>query len=163
LRRCSTSCSSRLKQYGGDDGLPSPRRSDFGLFDAGHATTLYYTALACCSSALAARDGGSCRRASAWCCAGCRVNERRMKALGFDAALQAGGLHAVGRAVRPRRLLLGNLTGFAAPAYMAWTLSGELIVMVDAGRHGHGLRAARRRAALLLIWRSSWPALTSTG
>jgi branched-chain amino acid transport system permease protein len=33
-------------------------------------------------------------------------------------------------------LLYANLTGYASPAYMAWTLSGELIVMVVLGGMG---------------------------
>jgi branched-chain amino acid transport system permease protein len=68
---------------------------------------------------------------------GCRVNERRMKAMGFSTLrykLSAYTLSSVLCGIAG--LLYGNLTGFAAPAYLAWTLSGELIVMVVLGGMG---------------------------
>lgn len=125
-----------LRQYGGDDGLSIATRSDFGLFTLGSPITLYYTALLLVLAALLAthrlvhaRFGMVLR--------GCQVNERRMKALGFSTLrykLSAYTLSSVLCGLAG--LLYGNLTGFAAPAYMAWTLSGELIVIVVLGGMG---------------------------
>lgn len=72
---------------------------------------------------------------------GCRENEARLAALGFDAypyrlvayAL-AGGTAGVAGA------LLANQTEFVSPAFMTWQRSGEFIVMVVLGGLGslHG-------------------------
>ncbi|MES2399301.1 MAG: branched-chain amino acid ABC transporter permease [Pseudomonadota bacterium] len=125
-----------LKQYGGDDGLSISARSDFGVFTLGSPITLYYVALGLVLVALFftrrlidARFGMVLR--------GCRINERRMKAMGFPSLrykLSAYVLSSVVCGVAG--LLYANLTGFASPAYMAWTVSGEMIVMVVLGGMG---------------------------
>ncbi len=125
-----------LKQYGGDDGLSIVVRSDFGFFSLGSPVTLYYVALALVLAALfgmqrlvGARFGMVLR--------GCRINERRMKAMGFMTLrykLTAYVLASILSGLAG--LLYANLTGFASPAYMAWTVSGELIVMVVLGGMG---------------------------
>lgn len=125
-----------LKQYGGDDGLSISARSDFGLFTLASPITLYYVALVLVLVALFftrrlidARFGMVLR--------GCRINERRMKAMGFPSLrykLSAYVLSSVLCGVAG--LLYANLTGFASPAYMAWTLSGEMIVIVVLGGMG---------------------------
>ena len=125
-----------LKQYGGDDGLSISARSDFGAFTFASPVTLYYTALLLVLAAIVvmqrlvgARFGMVLR--------GCRINERRMKALGFPALrykLSAYVLSCVLCGVAG--LLYANLTGFASPAYLAWTVSGELIVIVVLGGMG---------------------------
>jgi len=125
-----------LKHYGGDDGLSIPARSDFGLFTLASPVTLYYVALGLVLVALFftrhlidARFGMVLR--------GCRINERRMKAMGFPSLrykLSAYVLSSVLCGVAG--LLYANLTGFASPAYMAWTLSGEMIVIVVLGGMG---------------------------
>ncbi len=122
-----------LKEYGGDDGMPLAARSDFGLFNLGHNTALYYTALAVLVAALLvfhrllhARFG--------WVLRGCKSNARRMAALGFATfryQLAAYVISALGCVLAG--MLLANLTRFVAPAYMAWTVSGELIVMCVLG------------------------------
>jgi branched-chain amino acid transport system permease protein len=103
-----------LKQYGGDDGLSIPARSEFGLF------------LALTRRLVVARFGMVLQ--------GCRINERRMNAMGFPTfryKLTAYVLSSMLCGLSG--LLYANLTGFASPAYLAWTLSGELIVMVVLG------------------------------
>ena len=122
-----------LKEYGGDDGMPLAARSDFGLFNLGHNTALYYTALAVLVAALLvfhrllhARFG--------WVLRGCKSNARRMAALGFATfryQLAAYVISALGCVLAG--MLLANLTRFVAPAYMSWTVSGELIVMCVLG------------------------------
>ena len=125
-----------LKQYGGDEGLPIATRSNFHLFDLNNATVLYYTVFAALMLTLyglhrliSARFGMVLR--------GCKSNERRMLALGFStfryklAAYVLSALICVIAGV-----LLANLARFASPSYMAWSVSGELMVMVVLGGIG---------------------------
>ena len=122
-----------LRAYGGDDGLPIATRSDFGLFSLADNTTLYYVTFGVLALALllfhrllGARFGMVLR--------GCKSNERRMAALGFATfryKLAAYVISALGCVVAG--MLLANLTRYVAPAYMSWTVSGELIVMCVLG------------------------------
>jgi branched-chain amino acid transport system permease protein len=122
-----------LKQYGGDDGLSIPARSEFGLFSLGSPVALYYAALllvlltlACTHRLVDARFGMVLR--------GCRINERRMNAMGFATLRYKLTAYVIASMLCGLAgLLYANLTGFASPAYLAWTVSGELIVMVVLG------------------------------
>jgi branched-chain amino acid transport system permease protein len=125
-----------MKQYGGDDGLSIASRSQFGLFNLSSATTLYYVAFAFVVAVLAWFNR-LVKSPFGMVLSGCRMNERRMKALGFQTTrykLTAYVIACVLAGVAG--LLYANLTGYASPAYMAWTLSGELIVMVVLGGMG---------------------------
>ena len=125
-----------LKQYGGDDGLSIAVCSDFGLFTLASPTTLYYAALLLVLLTLLATHRLATARFG-MVLRGCQTNERRMKSMGF-ATLRYKLLAYILASVLCglAGLLYGNLTGFASPAYMAWTLSGELIVMVVLGGMG---------------------------
>ena len=122
-----------LKQYGGDDGLPIAARSVLGLVDLNNNTTLYYAiftslvvVLWLLSRLLGARFGLALR--------GIKANERRLLALGyasFQYKLVAYVLSAMICGLAG--FWLANLTKFAAPSYMAWSASGELIVMCVLG------------------------------
>ncbi|WP_428422884.1 branched-chain amino acid ABC transporter permease [Methylibium sp.] len=125
-----------IKAYGGDDGLPIPLRSDFGLLDLSNNVVLYYLIYAILMVTLyglhrlvQARFGMLLR--------GTKSNPRRMAALGFPilryrlAAYVLSALICVVAGV-----LLANLTRFASPSYMQWSVSGELIVMVVLGGIG---------------------------
>ena len=125
-----------LKPYGGDDGLSLELRSDFTLFDLSSPTSLYYFSLVAvvsslyvCARTVDARFGMVLR--------GSRLNERRMQALGF-ATTRYKLLAYVWSSMLcgMSGLLYANLTGFTSPAYLAWTVSGELIVMVVLGGMG---------------------------
>ena len=125
-----------MKQYGGDDGLSIAARSQFSGLSLANPTTLYAVALMCVLAVLfwfnrlVDAPFGMVLR-------GCRMNERRMKALGFQTTrykLTAYVLSCVIAGVAG--LLYANLTGYASPAYFAWTVSGELIVMVVLGGMG---------------------------
>ena len=125
-----------LKQYGGDDGLSIATRSQFGALDLGSPTALYYSAFVLVLLALLLTHRMAHARFG-MVLQGCRVNERRMKAMGFYTTrykLLAYVLACVLCGLAG--LLYGNLTGFAAPAYLAWTVSGEIIVMVVLGGMG---------------------------
>jgi branched-chain amino acid transport system permease protein len=125
-----------LKEYGGDDGLTLAARSNFALFDISSNAGLYYLAFVCVLIALylswraVLSPFGLVLRGS-------KANTRRALALGhpvFRYQLVAYVLSALACAVAG--VLLANLTQFASPAYGAWTLSGELIVIVILGGLG---------------------------
>ena len=125
-----------LKDYGGDDGLTVAARSSFGLFDLSNNVTLYYVSLFAVLAALylswraVLSPFGLVLRGS-------KANARRATALGhpiFQYQLVAYIASAVVCAVAG--VLLANLTLFASPSYGAWTVSGELIVIVILGGLG---------------------------
>jgi len=125
-----------LRQYGGDDGLTLATRSQVPGLDLSHGPTLYYLTLAILLAALAV-----CRRLVAsrfgMTLQGAKHNARRMAAMGFPvfryrlaAFVIAGALCGIAG------ILQANLTQFVSPAYMGWSRSGELIVMVVLGGMG---------------------------
>ena len=130
-----------LKDYGGDDGLTVAARSTLGGLDGfglnlANNTTLYYVAFITVLVALylswraVLSPFGLVLRAT-------KSNARRATALGhpiFRYQLAAYVASAVVCAIAG--VLLANLTLFASPAYGAWTLSGELIVIVILGGLG---------------------------
>lgn len=125
-----------LKDFGGDDGLSIAERSTWPGLDLGHPATLYYVALVAVLIALylswraVLSPFGLVFRAS-------KANARRAIALGHPVARYqwvAYVLSAVTCGVAGA--LLANLTQFASPSYGAWTLSGELIVIVIIGGIG---------------------------
>ncbi len=140
-----------LKEYGGDDGLPVATRSDFGLFSLANNVVLYYAAYAVLLAVLFffwrlihARFGMVLR--------GCKVNERRMAALGFPTLRYKLAAYVLSALVCVLAgVLMANLTKFVAPSYMAWSVSGELIVMIVLGGMGTLIGPVVGATALLLL------------
>lgn len=139
-----------LKAYGGDEGMSLPQASDFGSL-LGGPTGMYYFLLlalaAVCWGTLRLRQScfGLVLRAT-------RINERRVKAVGtppLPYRLTAYVLSALVCALAG--FFLANLTGFVSPAYLAWTVSGELIAMVVLGGAGTVLGPLLGAVALLLV------------
>lgn len=139
-----------LKQYGGDEGLTIAELSGFGPLTA-NKTALYLSMMVALGLALAllrrvvASRFGLVLRAT-------RINERRVRAVG-TAPL---GYRLVGYVMSAELCavagyFLANLTAFASPAYMAWTVSGELIVMVLLGGTGTLVGPVVGAAAFLLL------------
>jgi branched-chain amino acid transport system permease protein len=122
-----------LRQYGGDDGLTIAARSDFGLFSLVSPAALYYSAFGVLMAALYlgwrlihSRFGMVLR--------GAKSNERRMLALGFPTLRYRLTAYVISALVCVvAGVLLANLTRYASPSYMQWTVSGELIVMIVLG------------------------------
>ena len=122
-----------LKQYGGDDGLTIDARSALGVIDLANNTTLYYTILGSLVGALwlfkRMLGGGF-----GFALKGIKSNERRMLALGFPTFRYKLIAYVVSAMVCSLAgYFLANLTKFASPSYMQWSVSGELIVMVVLG------------------------------
>jgi branched-chain amino acid transport system permease protein len=140
-----------LKEYGGDDGLPVASRSDFGLFSLADNVVLYYAAYVVLLVVLLlfwrlihARFGMVLR--------GCRINERRMAAMGFPTLRYKLSAYVISALVCVLAgMLMANLTKFVAPSYMAWSVSGELIVMIVLGGMGTLVGPVVGAAALLAL------------
>ncbi len=125
-----------LKQYGGDDGLPVAATSRFGSLDLGSTLPLYAAALVVLAlvtwwmARLRVAPFGMALR-------GARQNARRINAIGLEARrLQLVAFVISGAICGLSGMLLANLNAFASPSSLAWTVSGELIVMVVLGGIG---------------------------
>ena len=125
-----------LRQFGGDDGLPLNARSNFGFIDLSNNVVLYYVifgvlvvTLYAFHRLVNAKFGMALR--------GCKMNERRMIAIGFPTLRYKLTAYVISALVCVLAgVLLANLTRFVSPSYMQWTVSGELIVMVVLGGMG---------------------------
>jgi len=141
-----------LKTYGGDDGMTLPVQSQFGgLLDLGDATTFYYLVLGLLLALhyvihrlVHSRFGLVIR--------GARSNERRMRAVGFPtfryrlvAFVVAGSICGLAG------VLLVNFVKYVSPAFMHWTRSGEILVMVILGGMGSVVGPALGAFAFLLL------------
>ena len=138
-----------LKSYGGDDGLPVAGTSRFGALNLGSTPVLYGAALVVLAlvtwwmAKLRAAPFGMALR-------GARQNARRIDAIGLQARrLQLVAFVISGAVCGVSGLLLANLNAFASPSTLAWTVSGELIVMVVLG--GIGTVAGPVVGALVFI------------
>ena len=126
-----------LAQYGGDDGLTLPGHSTlFGTGVLANPVGLYYAAWGVLAAILLVL-GQVVRSRFGRVLRGCRDSADRMRALGYDplpfrllAYVMSGAITALAGA------LLAELTQFAAPAYMAWPRSGDLLVAVILGGAG---------------------------
>jgi branched-chain amino acid transport system permease protein len=125
-----------LKQYGGDDGLAVAATSRFGVLDLGSASTVYYAAwlvllavIAWLARVRVAPFGMALR--------GARQNARRVDAIGLQShRVQLAAFVLSGVLCALAGVLLANLNAFVSPSTVAWTVSGELIVMVVLGGIG---------------------------
>lgn len=125
-----------LKQYGGDDGMSIGLASNFFGLQLDSAQTIFYVAwglvvaLSYWLARLRNTPFGMTLR-------GGRQNARRVTSIGLalrQYQLTAYVLSAVLCGVAG--MLLANLNAYASPSSMAWTVSGELIVMVVLGGMG---------------------------
>lgn len=140
-----------LRDYGGDDGLRLNGRSQFGPLDLENSVALYYLAYGLLLAVLgffarlvSARFGMVLR--------GCRSNPRRMASLGFATFRYRLSAYVISALVCVLAgMLLANLARFISPSYMAWTVSGELIVMTVLGGLGTLIGPVVGAAGLLLL------------
>ncbi|WP_457325452.1 branched-chain amino acid ABC transporter permease [Roseateles sp. P5_E11] len=126
-----------LKQYGGDDGLAIATTSRFGAgIDLGASPVLYGTAwvllalLTLWVARLRLSPFGMALR-------GARQNARRVQAIGLaPRRVQLAAFVLSGAICGLAGMLLANMNAYASPSTMAWTVSGDLIVMVVLGGMG---------------------------
>ncbi|HMN82824.1 MAG TPA: ATP-binding cassette domain-containing protein [Burkholderiaceae bacterium] len=125
-----------LRTYGGDDGLRIARRALLPPFDLNEPLQLYAVTFAVLLVTLYgtwrlvhSRFGHALR--------GIRSNARRMRGSGWPVmSLELSAMVLAACVTAVAGFLLANLTAYASPAYGAWNVSGELIVMVVAGGMG---------------------------
>lgn len=125
-----------LKNYGGDDGLAIPNASRFGTFTLASAVNVYAVAFVVLIlvtwwlAKLRQSPFGMTLR-------GAQQNARRVAAIGLPAfPYQLTAYVISGMISGIAGLLLANLNAFASPSMLAWSVSGELIVMVVLGGMG---------------------------
>jgi branched-chain amino acid transport system permease protein len=141
-----------IEEYGGDDGMRLPSRSQFsGLVDLADGTSFYYLVLALLVLSMLvvhrlvhSRFGRVLQAA--------RSNEARTLAIGvapyryrLTAFVIAGAMCGLAGA------LLVNHTAYLTPEFMNWTRSGELMFMVILGGIATGSGPLLGAAALLLL------------
>lgn len=123
-----------LKPYGGDDGFAFRGHSSFGAaLDLGDAVTFYYLVWAVLAAVLyLVRRIVDSRFGMALYAA--RSNERRARSLGLPVYRYRLAAFVISGAIATvAGGLLANLTQFVSPAFMHWTRSGELLIMVIMG------------------------------
>jgi branched-chain amino acid transport system permease protein len=141
-----------IEEYGGDDGMRLPSRSQFpGLVDLADGTSFYYLVLVLLALSMLlihrivnSRFGRVLQAA--------RSNEARTRAIGISpypyrlaAFVISGALCGLAGA------LLVNHTAYLTPEFMNWTRSGELMFMVILGGIATGAGPLLGAAALLLL------------
>lgn len=122
-----------LRTYGGEDGRAVSAHSDLYFLDLSNPYVLYYVIFACLVATLwwfnktiKSRFGMVIR--------GSKSNERRMQALGFPTFRYKLTAYVISALLCVLAgFLLANLTLYASPSYMQWTMSAELIIMVILG------------------------------
>ncbi len=125
-----------LKEYGGDDGMRLDARSVLAPFDLAQGNQLYIVIFLVLLLTLFIKWRLTESRFG-YVLRGVKSNERRMTALGYSTLrykLIAMIIAAVFCAIAG--FLLANLTRYTSPAYGAWSISGELIVIVVLGGIG---------------------------
>lgn len=125
-----------LPTYGGQDGLNVWQRSALPPLDLYDDQQFYYLTLALLVAFL-----GLCRRLVAsrfgMVLKGCKLNEPRMKALGFPTyRYKLAAFVIAGMGAGLAGALAANHTEFVGPGMMHWTRSGEIMVMVILGGMG---------------------------
>ncbi len=140
-----------LEYYGGDDGLMVPTRSSLPGLRLGDDVTFYYVCLALlaaftllCARIVNSRFGMVLR--------GARQNERRMASLGFPVyRYRLAAFVIAGAGAGLAGCLYVNHGSYASPDMMAWTKSGEIMVMVILGGMGTLIGPILGAATLLML------------
>ncbi|MBU6256802.1 MAG: branched-chain amino acid ABC transporter permease [Burkholderiales bacterium] len=151
-----------LKGYGGEDGMRLQQPSQFGRL-SGNGVALYI----CLAVTLAAAVYAARRLAASrfgLVLRGARINERRVTAVGTSPMLYRLTAYVMSALIcGVAGFFLANLTGFVSPAYLDWTVSGELIVIVVLGGVGSIGGPIAGAVVLLLVeevlksWTEFWP------
>lgn len=138
--------------YGGDDGLFLYDRSQFGLgIDLYDAHQLYYLnfGLLCMTVVLLHRFT---RSRFGRVLRGCKENERRMAAMGYQTYLyRLAAFVIAGTLCGLAGAALANQAEFVTPGYGSWFRSGELLVMVILGGYGTVIGPAIGAFAFLFL------------
>ena len=140
-----------LRDYGGDDGMAIPRRSDFGLFSLEDNAVLYWLIFLALLLTLYTMQR-LVRSPFGMVLRGIRINPRRMAALGYPTLryqLVAYVLSALVCALAG--VLLANLARYMSPSYLQWQVSGELVMIIVLGGMGAVIGPLYGALALLVL------------
>jgi branched-chain amino acid transport system permease protein len=125
-----------LKQYGGDDGIRLEARSSMFPIDLSNNYNLYLLTFA----VLCATTYGLYKFVHSpmgYTLRGIKQNERRMLAMGYNVRGYKLAAYVVSAMITSvAGFLLANLTSYTSPSYSAWTVSGDLVVMIVLGGMG---------------------------
>ncbi|MCT8974732.1 branched-chain amino acid ABC transporter permease [Microbaculum marinisediminis] len=141
-----------LQRYGGDDGLfMFAGRSEMPFIDLENDTTFYYVCLGflvafflLCRAIVASRFGRVLR--------GIKQNERRMVMLGYPVyRYKLVAFVIAGAGAGLAGALLANHTKFVSPDILAWTKSGDIMIMVILGGIGTLTGPILGAAAFLML------------
>jgi branched-chain amino acid transport system permease protein len=141
-----------IEEYGGDDGMRLPSRSQFsGLVDLADGTSFYYLVLVLLALSMLlihrivnSRFGRVLQAA--------RSNEARTRAIGISPyAYRLAAFVISGALCGLAGALLVNHTAYLTPEFMNWTRSGELMFMVILGGIATGAGPLLGAAGLLLL------------
>lgn len=122
-----------LETLGGSDGIYINLTSNFQWFNLEATLPLYYSAfLVLCGSLWLVQRLNRAR--FGYALAGCRLNARRMRSLGYSPyKILLGSYVIAGMITSLAGLLLANFVQFVTPEMMDWFQSAELIFMVALG------------------------------
>lgn len=140
-----------LRNYGGDDGMAIPARSDFGLFSLADNHVLYGAIYVLLLLVLLAKHK-LVRSPFGLVLQGMKLNPRRMAALGYPTLryqLAAYVLSALVCALAG--VLMGNLALFMSPSHLQWQVSGELVMIIVLGGMGAVIGPLYGALALLVL------------
>ena len=125
------------QQFGGDDGMPLARRSQFGGFpDLANARHFYYFALVLlvavlflCDRIVRSRFGMVLR--------GCMQNETRLQTIGVPTyGYKVAAFALAGAIAGLAGCLVANLNAYVSPNFLDWKISGDVIMMIVVGGIG---------------------------
>ena len=151
-----------LKYYGGDDGLAMATRNRLAGERIVDPQTFYFVCLTLLGAVmlLVARITGS---RFGMVLAGAKASERRMAALGFSVTrYRLAAFVIAGMIAGLAGALWANQARFVSPDMMAWTKSGEFMVMVILGGLSSIVGPVVGAAAFILIestisgWTEHW-------
>lgn len=143
-----------LKAYGGDDGLSVRRQGEFPGLNLRDAAQLYWLCLGLLVAWLLLLWRVT-RSRFGQVLSGARQSERRLQALGiapYPYKLAAFILSGMGAALAGA--LMANYARFVSPDMLAWTKSGELMIMVILG--GVGTLMGPVLGAIALVGLEYW-------
>ena len=142
-----------LKAYGGDDGMAIAERSRFAACSTSRTARSSTTWSWSCSSRSTGWRGGWSHSRFGMVVRGCRSNERAdaRRSASRRSGTSSPPSSSPARCAGVAGVLLANFTKYASPAFMHWTRSGEIMVMVILGGMGTVFGPALGALAFLLL------------
>lgn len=124
------------QQFGGDDGMPLDRRSQFWALDLANIRHMYYLAVFTLVAVLFACDR-LVRSRFGMVLQGCRQNETRLQTMGVATyGYKVVAFGVAGGIAGLAGFLMANLNAYVSPNFLDWKVSGDVIMMIVIGGVG---------------------------